>query len=995
MGSESKLKRSNSAESGLGMLQRTATQQVDDLVSVTVRKNEPNQKAGISLVERLGSVYVTKVTENGLFHNTEVEIGDLVLSINGKRLGKGEGAREIIKHIGSAKAKVTMVVKKSSRKAHRGVRSLSPRTRRRKSKSGKVYKEAIHRNADGSMKLDLNPNVETFKKRDEMTKEQIPVDAKKLVPSQDVGVMFKLIDNKLFVTGIALDSIFFDTDLELGDRVVSVNDMNFVNYADAGYAKKLLQKSKCDITLVVEKGHTEFNSKTDTDKEHNRALLNNNNNNNSVQPKKSKSTTSISSTGSGSNSNRSSTKRSSSFNKNDSPDRISTGSHSNRSSTKRSYLLNKNNDSATDNKISRGSNSNSNRSSSKRSSLKNNDSNSNRSSSKRSVRSSVLNKHEDSESSLLSSDDDNDDGANNDDSFAADNNLVVGGESPQPQRILSKAAIEDSKGKISAGGKVVSRAGKPIKMTRSSPTTTNIKQAPAIKNAAAAVATKSPAAGGSSIPDDISEESPLDRYTIRKPGKSAVPLIQTATKSPASAQRMATGTNMKNPNKKYNKSNMACDSSESSMDEELEPIRTSSSPQNKASSSSSSSLSLQQSNSSASRFHASLNGSIKWEDYDGDYMKVTVRKQSMEESGISLMKTEGKFILTQLPDHEKRISPGMQVLAINGIANLNTIIKADDIIKRSNVSVVLYIAFNEPIENNWNCPCCGRPMNAEGCHSQTPQQQQSQQQSKSTVLKAAIPPPPPPTATTNRNAATSIKPSPSGGATAVIRHDSFSTVTDGSINSSAKSLTSSVNSSVSESVKTLIVNNHAPPGQRLPSSKQQSRPPGSHHLNNLYNFDDFESDSETEDKLSQQQSASSASTPTMTTKRKQAPQPQSSPSSQSQQQCRPAISRYSPNDRFVVRVTIKTSDHPNAGINFFDYKGSIYVMDVSEDGPFYHTAINKGDKVLSINRRKASLIKSAADALSLVQEKQAVNIFALRPDPDDEEYKEAFSKFPT
>ena len=42
------------------ILQRTL-QESDDIVSVTVRKSESNQKAGISLVERQGAVYVTKV----------------------------------------------------------------------------------------------------------------------------------------------------------------------------------------------------------------------------------------------------------------------------------------------------------------------------------------------------------------------------------------------------------------------------------------------------------------------------------------------------------------------------------------------------------------------------------------------------------------------------------------------------------------------------------------------------------------------------------------------------------------------------------------------------------------------------------------------------------------------------------------------------------------------------------------------------------------------
>jgi len=123
--------------------------QADDLVSVTVRKTSPTQKAGVSLVERQSKVFVSNITENGFFHQSGIEIGDVVLSINGKRLKKGEGAREIIQKISVAKSSVTMVVKKSNRKARRGVRSLSPTAQRRKKYSTKIHENAFGRNEDG------------------------------------------------------------------------------------------------------------------------------------------------------------------------------------------------------------------------------------------------------------------------------------------------------------------------------------------------------------------------------------------------------------------------------------------------------------------------------------------------------------------------------------------------------------------------------------------------------------------------------------------------------------------------------------------------------------------------------------------------------------------------------------------------------------------------------------------------------------------------------
>ena len=94
-------------------IRRRVAAESDDLMSVTVRKDDPHQKAGISLVERKDYVYVTKVAENGLFYNSEVEVGDIVLSINGTRIRRGDGPAALIKAITQAKSTVTVVLKKA------------------------------------------------------------------------------------------------------------------------------------------------------------------------------------------------------------------------------------------------------------------------------------------------------------------------------------------------------------------------------------------------------------------------------------------------------------------------------------------------------------------------------------------------------------------------------------------------------------------------------------------------------------------------------------------------------------------------------------------------------------------------------------------------------------------------------------------------------------------------------------------------------------------
>jgi hypothetical protein len=208
---------------------RKTTTASDDLTSVTVRKDTLNEKSGIFLVERQGVVYVTKITENGLFHNTDIDVGDVILSINGRRLKKGEGAGDFTKAITQAKATVTVVVKKYGKKSTIGARSLSPRNLRKKKNGERLHKAMARRNPDGSFDPHHNPIVLACKSDDdEEVFEQYNITATKIFVNQAVGLTFLREDNMLFVSNIALDSIFRDTELEVGDRVCLINKMNFM-----------------------------------------------------------------------------------------------------------------------------------------------------------------------------------------------------------------------------------------------------------------------------------------------------------------------------------------------------------------------------------------------------------------------------------------------------------------------------------------------------------------------------------------------------------------------------------------------------------------------------------------------------------------------------------------------------------------------------------------------------------------------------------------------
>jgi hypothetical protein len=102
------------------------------------------------------------------------------------------------------------------------------------------------------------------------------------------------------------------------------------------------------------------------------------------------------------------------------------------------------------------------------------------------------------------------------------------------------------------------------------------------------------------------------------------------------------------------------------------------------------------------------------EDYGHDFIRVTIQKISERKSGVSVTKTEGKFILTAIPDYEKRISVGDEVLAINGTRNINTVMKADDLIDRTKGSILLIVNFD--VQKDFESPCCGKAITCKGKH---------------------------------------------------------------------------------------------------------------------------------------------------------------------------------------------------------------------------------------------------------------------------------------
>jgi hypothetical protein len=104
------------------------------------------------------------------------------------------------------------------------------------------------------------------------------------------------------------------------------------------------------------------------------------------------------------------------------------------------------------------------------------------------------------------------------------------------------------------------------------------------------------------------------------------------------------------------------------------------------------------------------------DEYEGDFMQIKVRKNSEEDTGIKLKKIKGALTISKLPDHEKRINTGARILGVNGTMNIATVAKADDLMKQTKGYVTLTVDFSSPIENERNCPCCRKPIFANGEH---------------------------------------------------------------------------------------------------------------------------------------------------------------------------------------------------------------------------------------------------------------------------------------
>jgi len=553
----------------------------------------------------------------------------------------------------------------------------------------------------------------TLEKEDE--KEQLSITANKMFTKQDIGLTFKHIDNMIFISSISLDSIYQDTEIELGDRVVSVNGTNFMSYGDVKYVRKLIQKAPKEITITVEKGHKNFNPIVDVDPRHSMP----------TEPPKMP------------------PKRVSSFSK---------------------------------------------RSKSKQQAQQQSES--------------------DVDISLSSGDIPN--GSNK-----SQNSSRRKGNKPMKIRSLTK-----SKGAADGNSK--------NNLTSFDDLMEHLKIADEKEKA-------------NKVSLDSSDESSMGKDELLAPPRS--PNEMTGNKSFSKMGQSSLG----------------------------------------------------------------RSALFQLNDHPGDYIKVTVQKNSEANPGIAFQKTGGSFILTAVPNHEKRITIGQEILAINGTTNISTVIKADDIMRRVPGEVSLVLDYSTPVVRKIACPCCGEMLDEEGQH---------------------------------RNGKK-------------LKYRRRGRVDD-----------QSVSESVTESVATKKMSNHGPPGSRVPSIPETS---------GHYNYDEYHSDDTGSEQSGEEEKKNEV---------------QKIPTIKDQIRQRASVSRYKVNDKFMVRVK-KSSKEQDPGITLFDYDGCIYVNRIEGTSPFIATPITTGDRIVSINGRKE--LKSVAEALALIEEKEFPTLFVLRPDPEEEGYAKALA----
>ena len=217
-------------------------------VSATVSKPDPDCKLGIGVIERDGQIYITSIAEDGLFGGTDLQEGYRVVSVN-KKACKGLSSMEAVALFKSAEEDLVVmaedpgyvkaVVQKTSPTQKCGIQV--------KNMGGSVYITNINPNglfADTELKTGMKvvrvnkKEASTLSTADALklfktAKSEVTVVAEyvgfvgvtvyKDSPDSKVGIKLKSKDGQIFISSISPESLFADTDIKVGMKLVSVN----------------------------------------------------------------------------------------------------------------------------------------------------------------------------------------------------------------------------------------------------------------------------------------------------------------------------------------------------------------------------------------------------------------------------------------------------------------------------------------------------------------------------------------------------------------------------------------------------------------------------------------------------------------------------------------------------------------------------------------------------------------------------------------------------
>jgi len=241
-----------------------------------------------------GRVIVTSIARDGLFANTELAVGDIVLSFNKRRFsddcGDGIGSLEnmVRKRSTICVAFKTPERKKQNHNSRNSIRNQSNSSNNKSSKRhrGKQRNgDMAQYNADGSLKFQKKGEGSSSSDDTDTTQgstKTLTISASKLAQgstllqqhtsrsryhrnstnhsgqqqqqqNSEIGLKLAVSDRRLVVTDISSRSMFGNTELRPGDIVLSVNDMCFRKFPDADYAARIMNKANLLVTLVVER----------------------------------------------------------------------------------------------------------------------------------------------------------------------------------------------------------------------------------------------------------------------------------------------------------------------------------------------------------------------------------------------------------------------------------------------------------------------------------------------------------------------------------------------------------------------------------------------------------------------------------------------------------------------------------------------------------------------------------------------------------------------